>query len=212
MDYNFDIWYETYDPDYLDINIKSRVPDQWLRLDSVSDKYANSILKPTNQYTEYMCPAPDLVSIDGNQVRLRQKTHAEIMIKNIIGEFSTIEKLWLRQYYQSSVGATDEVNCFKEGFLFFSPWVLDEDISVKIEGILDSPFEINTSHVLFNKIDKDSEFINPPSVNFAFKRYGQHMKEQNSWGIIRKATPIYDMVFSANDIIVERIKDFYEKE
>lgn len=212
MEYNFEIWYETYDPDYVEININSRVPYEWMAQDQIPEKYSRTILKPISQYTEYMCPPPDLVSIEGNTIRLRQRTYAEIMLNNVSGEFSTIEKLWLRQYYKSNSGAVDTDACFEDGFVYFSPWMIDSDTDALIEGIPGSPFEINTRKVSFKKINKDAEFISPVAINFAFKRSGQHMKEENSWGIIRKATPIYDIVFQANDIIVERIKDFYEEE
>ena len=212
MDANFNIWYETYDPEYVDINLKSRVPDLWMKHDQVSDRYAGSIIKPVNQYVEYMCPPPKLVSINGNTITLLQNSYAEIMIDNTKEDFYTVEKVWLRQYYQSKTNTTDVSENFDQGYIYFMPWIIDEDVTASVSGVEGSPFSITDGSIVFNKINNDIDYVSPPSMGFSFKRYGSHMKVQNSWGIIRKGTPVYSITMDVSDIIVERVKDFYEKE
>jgi hypothetical protein len=29
VDYDFDIWYKSYDPNFIDITAQSRIPDKW---------------------------------------------------------------------------------------------------------------------------------------------------------------------------------------
>jgi hypothetical protein len=211
MDNNFNIWYETYDPDYLDINIKSRVPDVWMRWDTIADDHSDSIIKPLNQYLDYMCPPPELVSIEGNTIILQQNSYAEIMIDNTKDDFFSIEKVWLREYYKSRYPVADKIENFPDGFTYFMPWIIDEDVSVKIDSIDGSPFSVVAKQFAFKKIIGTPEYISPVPINFSFKRAGKHMKVENSWGIIRKGTPVYSMTMVVDDIIVQRVKDFYEK-
>jgi hypothetical protein len=212
MDYNFNIWYDTYDPDYIEINSRSRVPDLWLRRDQVSLSHLGSVITPLNQYVEYMCPRPQLLSIEGNVIKLQQNSYAEIMIDNTKEDLYVIEKVWLRQYYQSKTNSTDLDTNFSSGFVYPMPWIIDEDITVTVEEVEGSPFSVTKKDIVFNKINTDTEYLSPPTVNFSFKRQGQHMKVQDSWGIVRKGTPVYTMTLVVNDIIVERVRDFYEKE
>lgn len=80
-DYDFNVWYNTYDPNFIDITEKSRIPDKWANYERVlSGKYAESIIKPLNKYVEALYPAPKLVSIEDDVVTLRQHNHAEIFL------------------------------------------------------------------------------------------------------------------------------------
>lgn len=210
MDFNFNIWYETYDPDFIDINLKSRVPEKWMNFNNISDKYKDSIIKPINPYLEYMCPPPRLISINDNKVVLEQDTYAEIMLNNTKNKFKNIEKVWLRQYYQT-LKNFDKQDCFDPCYVTFMPWIIDENVMASISSIENSAFQVKEDVIYLNKTNSD-DYVSSPSILFAFKDSGIHMKVDKEWGIIRKHSPLFCITIEANDIIIEKIKEFYEKE
>ena len=47
MNYDFDVWYKTYDPVFSEISKQSRLPEKWISFDKIlSGKNKDSILKP----------------------------------------------------------------------------------------------------------------------------------------------------------------------
>lgn len=212
MNHNFNIWYETYDPNFLDICKKSRVPDKWLRYDKISKHYRESIIQPINPYIEYMCPPPRLISIVDGLVTLEQQTYAEIMINNTGDNLVTIDKVWLRQYYQSKRSIKHGKDCFDNTFVAFVPWIVSGKVDVTIEPVELSPIVVNRRQVPMVKVPEETEYLSPPHIPFLFRSKGPHMKVDGTWGIIRKHTPFFRMTFRCDDIMVERIKEFYEKE
>jgi hypothetical protein len=100
---NFDIWYETKDPNFTQISHASNIPHHWLSYQTVlSGQYSNSIIKPTNLYVQRLVPPPKLISITDNIVRLRQGNHAEFfLLEQHDGSFYNIDRPWLRQYYNT---------------------------------------------------------------------------------------------------------------
>jgi hypothetical protein len=206
---NFNIWYNTYDPDFLEISFRSRVPYKWLNYCRVeSGKYSKSILKPINKYVERLYPYPDLVSIENNIVRLRQNCHADFFLLNDSDNFYNVDRPWIRQYYQSKDLPLPE-NCFPGTFCFYTPWLIDADISISYEPVDNSPFWVYPSSGLNSIIDPAVEFVLPNFVKFHFKNSGEHMEDKD-FGIIKRGSPMFDVVFKADDTMVKRIKDFYE--
>lgn len=210
---NFNIWYDTFDPNFTDINLKSRVPVKWMIFSRVlQGKYKDSVIKPLNKYVERLYPGPKLVSINNNTVRLRQYTHADMFLLVKDTGFYDVDRPWIRQYYQSAEQRDIPENCFDKLYKFYVPWFLDEKIEVSFEQPQEeSPFYIYHKRDMYIKVDPRSDFIEPMFVPFSFKNIGDHMIDPE-FGIIRKPSPMFDIVFEADDILIERVKDFYGKD
>jgi hypothetical protein len=209
---NFNIWYETEDPDFIDISIKSNIPKGWLSYQSIlSGPNKDSIIKPINRYVERLVPAPSLVSIDNNIVRLRQGNHAEIfLLERDDGSFYNVDRPWMRQYYNTDqADYNTPEDCFPGAYKFYTPWILDESISISIEPVENSPFYVYPQTVDCKVIPNSLEYLYPFFVPFHFKKVGSHMVT-DQFGKIQRQSSMFDMVFSATDIIIEKIKDFYE--
>lgn len=211
---NFKIWYDTEDPNFTEISSRSNVPMHWLAYQEVlRGKYSDSIIKPTNLYVQRLVPPPKLVSITDNIVRLRQGNHAEMFLLEEDGNFTHRDRPWIRQYYntdQSKYVTPD--NCFDGAFKFYVPWFIDENVSISFETPdAESPFVIYPQKVNYYKVPDMVQNVEPVFIPFHFKKTGNHMVD-NRFGKIPRQSPMFDMVFSATDIMINRIKDFYEKE
>lgn len=210
---NFNIWYDTEDPNFIDISIRSNIPRNWLSYQAiVHGPNKDSILKPINRYVERLVPAPKLVSIENNIVRLRQGNHAEIfLLEKDDGSFYNVDRPWMRQYYNTDQsGYSTPEECFPGAYKFYTPWVLDEDISVNIEPVTNSPFFTHPQTIACKSIPNNTQFLNPFFVPFHFKKIGDHMVT-DKFGKIQRQAAMFDMVFAATDIIIEKIGNFYEK-
>jgi len=210
--YNFNIWEETFDPVFSDINTKSRVNINWLAYSKVfGSKYKTSILKPINNYALNLYPPPKLVSIENNRVRLRQGNHAEFfLLERESGIFFNLDRPWIRQYYQTKEQYDIPSDCFKKVYKFYTPWFVDENVSVSIERPdVDSPFFIYPQQFESHKTTGEEKYIEPNFVPFVFKRAGSHMLS-DKFGKIKRQQAMFDIVFDCDDIMIERIKEFYE--
>jgi hypothetical protein len=80
--FNYEVWYETIDPSFIDISKDSRLPDKWLNYQNVlAGKYMHSILKPINRYVENLYIKPKLISVDQEKIVLQQGNHAEMLVQ-----------------------------------------------------------------------------------------------------------------------------------
>jgi hypothetical protein len=209
--FNFNLWYDTYDPDFIKISHESRIPEKWINYQSISrDRYDNSIIKPINRYVEFLYPRPELVSIEEKVVTLRQKTHADIFLLNKNGSFRNVDRPHMRQYYQTKLQYEKRSDCFGPIYLFYSPWFIDEKVKINFRQSADSPFEIYDSSVNYDKILNTVSYIHPSFIPFRFKKTGSHMITRD-YGKIKRGSTMFDIVFTANDMAIERVKDFYEK-
>lgn len=212
QDFDFTVWYDTYDPSFIDISRKSRLPDKWLNFQKVMNgPYKNSIIKPINRYVEALYPAPDLISIENNEVRLRQRNHAEFFLLSQDGNFRNLDRPWMRQYYNTREEPQNVDGCFPGAFKFYVPWIIDARVDVSFEAPKDeeSPFLVYPKKVVYAEIPADTDYIEPEFVKFNFKSTGSHMEDQEFGRILRRS-PMFDIVFKADDIIVERVRKFYE--
>lgn len=212
---NFNIWYDSEDPSFTKISHESNIPQSWLSYQVVlSGKYGDSIIKPINQYVERLYPPPKLISIKDNIVRLRQENHAEFfLLEKDNGEFYNVDRPWQRQYYNTRQnGFVTPDGCFPITYKFYVPWFIDEYVSVKIEKPdVPSPFSIFEQDLKYFKVPDHASHVEPLFVPFNFRRVGSHMVTEN-FGKIPRKSAMFDMVFSANDIMIERVRNFYEKE
>jgi hypothetical protein len=209
--FNFNLWYDTYDPNFTDISHRSLLPEKWITFHAIShDKFDRSVIKPINRYVEFLYPRPELISIENNLVTLRQRTHAEIFLLQEEG-FRNIDRPWMRQYYQTKNNFANQSDCFDEPYLFYTPWFLDLDITARIRPAgEDSPFEIKEKDIHYKKVSKFSQYVDPEFILFKFRRNGPHMVS-DTFGKIPLGSAMFDIVFPANDIIIEKVKDFYEQ-
>lgn len=225
-DFEFDIWFETFDPSFVEINIRSQVNPKWLMFKRVYEgKYANSILKPVHRYAEWLYPYPELISIDGNTVRLRQTNMADFfLLEDAVKEkitpedyekpdeyyFKHLDRPHVRQYYQSANEHELPKDCFPGLFKLYMPWIVDANVTISIEqpDNVESPVFIYGHNLEVTEIPGETEVIEPHMIPFHFKKVGSHMVD-DKYGKLLRGSPMYDIVFDANDIIVSRIKEFY---
>lgn len=214
MDYDFDVWYKTKDPIFSQISKDSRLPKKWVEYSGVvKGKYANSIIKPINAYVEALYPMPKLISIKDNTVRLRQTNHAEFfLLERKDGVFVNIDRPWMRQYYNTEETHIPMAGCFPGTFKFYTPWYIDADLDISYEPPEeDSPFYVYGTKSQHSAVEETAKYLEPDFVSFHFKRVGPHMVNER-FGKIKRDSPMFDIVFQASDIIVERVRKFYEQD
>lgn len=207
-----EIWYDTKDPNFIEISMRSRVRHSWLSYQPVlASKYANSPIKPTSGYVANIGYEPSLVDISGNQVTIRNYLYADMyLLKDDTQDlgFYHIDRPWMRQYYLTSEVIPDNDYCFNGTFKFFVPWFLDDNVEVTYLNVAESPFLVQGKTDFWFKPHSGHEFVNPHMVAFKFKKIGKHM-EDNELGIPRRGDPMFDMQFRVSDIMLERIKEYY---
>jgi hypothetical protein len=210
--YDFNVWYNTYDPSFIDISAKSLIPDKWANYQRVVDgKHGESIIKPLNKYVEALYPAPKLISVEDGVVTLRQHNHAEIFLLEKENELKALDRPWMRQFYRSKIDQPENSNCFSDTFVAYIPWFIDANVLVLIRGVDGSPFCIIEKTDAYHKVPKETAYLEPMMVSFRFSRIGDHMEEKH-FGKVRRNTPMFDIIFKADDTIIERVKDFYEQD
>lgn len=216
-DHDVDIWYKVLDPDFIDISYKSRASARWLSYQAVlSSKYGNSIIKPLNWYAANIIAPPRLISINGNLVTLRQHTHADIYLLQKKfpheEEFYNVDRPWIRQYYQTHFSSEIPDTCFPYIYRFYTPWFIDADVEITYrQPDAGSAFHIYQVKDFWFAPAKTDKHVKPHFVPFSFKKIGPHMEDAD-FGVIKMPEPMYDIVFEANDIIIEQIKEFYEQQ
>lgn len=212
-DYNFNVWQETLDPVFSKICKDSRLPDKWISYDRVANgKYKDSVIKPVNRYVESLYQPPVLISIDGNIVRLRQQNHADyFLLEKENGTFFNLDRPWLRQYYKTKEEFDIPDTCFKATYKMYVPWFIDANVDISYEQVEGSPFHIYPQTFAYEEVDPESKYVEPNFITFNFMRVGSHMVD-DKFGKIKRLSPVFDMVFQADDIIVQRVRKFYEQD
>jgi hypothetical protein len=221
---NFNVWYETFDPIFSKISQQSNIPLKWIEFWPIRyGQNKNSPIKPINRYVERLYPKPKLIDITNNIVRLRQGNHAEIILlvdpenrfhsggQDTDG-FYNVDRPWMRQYYQSKLELPKPDNCFDPLYKFYVPWFPDADVTVHFEpSPVDTPFHTFGSVASYTKVNVFLRFAEPHFVPFYFKKEGAHMESPVQGRILRQSA-MYDMVFHADDALIERIRKQYEEE
>lgn len=207
LSHDFDIWYKSRSESFLYINERSRVFPRWLSLEGISGQ--EDILKPVNLYAKNLYPKPVNLSLEKG-IELQQRTHAEIFLLNDKDGFYNLDRPWIRQYYLSDQEYSLPSNCFPGIYRFYIPWIIDENVRVKIKQSENSPFFIYEKEIKFNKMDLNMKKFDPPFVHFHFKKEGSHMLDE-SFSKIPRQSPMYNMEILGNDIIEERVREYYEQ-
>jgi hypothetical protein len=211
-DFNYEVWYDSIDPSFIEISKGSRLPDKWLNYQHVlSGKYMHSVIKPINRYVENLYIKPKLISFDDEKIVLQQGNHAEMLVQQKEEEFYNVDRPWMRQYYKSKESNFLPEGCFPGTYKFYIPWIIDENVSISIEQPENSPFYIYPVSFESKRIDPRTQYIEPPFVNFHFKNTGSHMIK-DGFGKILRQSPMFNMVIRPSGIIVERVRKFYEQD
>lgn len=208
---NKNIWYDTEDPDFVDISLKSMVNRSWLSYKKVLEgKYQDSIIKPLSNYVQNIATPPSLVSIEGSKVKLRFHLYADMyLLKEEGKDLYHVDRPWMRQYYNTKHTMPEREDCFEGTYKFFVPWFVDANLEVSyLQPDVESAFIVEETKDFWYKPPTDALFLHPHFVMFKFKKIGSHM-EDAELGIPRRGSPTFDMEFSGDDIMVERIKEFY---
>jgi len=208
---NKKIWYETKDPDFIDLSFKSMVKPSWMSYQEVlNGPYKDSIVKPLNNYVQNIGHQPSLLSINGDEITIRYHLAADMfLLKQGDEPLYHVDRLWMRQYYNTSYSMPEQEDCFEGTYKFFVPWFIDANVEVTyLQPSVESAFLINKETDFWHQPPRDADLLQPHFVYFKFKNTGSHM-EDHELGIPRRGDPMFDMTFRGDAIIVDRIKEQY---
>ena len=207
----FNVWYKSFTESFLDINKNSNIKPSWLEYSYVLDgEYKNSIIKPINHYVEKLYVKPNLLSIVGNTVTLQQTNHAEIFLlqMNFEDKLKALDRPHMRQFYMSDK-TNNTGTRFDQVYRFYIPWFLDIDgAKIKVLQPENSPFIIEEKEFISKRYKEDYAYVEPEMIFFNFKSDGPHMIDEE-FGRIKRLSPMFNLEFEADDIMIERIKEFY---
>lgn len=211
-DFDFDIWNNSPDPNFTEISLKSMIPMKWVSFLRVSSgEYSDSVIKPINKYVEQLYPAPELVWIENGIVTLRQYSHAGVYLLEKDSILKALDRPWMRQFYKSKISFPEDQSCFDEVFVFYVPWFIDAHIGIRFNRVPQSAFVVYPTSSHYASVKPGTHFVEPLFVPFRFSKVGPHMN-RDGFGKIPKGEPMFDMVFQADDTIIERVRKFYEQD
>lgn len=210
-----EIWHTSYDPDFIKLSTRSMVSERWLGYWPVLESgYKDLPIKPINNYIMNMSSRPELYRIDGNTVTLRFSLYADMYLlvsekdpQQYKGLYS-VDRPWMRQYYKTKIEMPTMDDCFEPTYKMLVPWFIDWPMEVLYTPIEDSPVRIQETRDFWHTPNPSTKFVTPHMVPFKFKNTGSHMID-DELGIPRLGDPIFDMHFSLDDIMVERIRNQY---
>lgn len=206
-----DWWINSEDLPFSSIVRQSKMPDHWARFDSGYMKTIKSVLSPINRYVFSLYPRPKILSIEGNLVRFRQRTHAEIWVEDKGKDvLYALDKCNQRQFYPSKSNLESN-ECFKPTYKFYIPWFINKDVEVIIDPVLDeeTPFYIVQTKFNSKVVEHNIPYADTEFVDFKIKNTGKYYLKEK-YAIISKNTPMYDMSVILNDEEIERLKDDYK--
>ena len=194
-------WLNSSEMDFHEIQKKSSVTSKWLIKDN---QYDNKIIQPINKYSSLFSKFPEIFIQDDNLI-LRQKTHAEIWVQPMNKFLYAVDKTMQRQFYPSDKKFIKQEDCFLSSYKFYTPWIIDYDITCEVKSISESPFFINSQTIEFKK--NYGENNNFCWIYFYIKKHGIHMHNKK-YGIIEIETPMFDIIVKDKNIR-KRILDQY---
>lgn len=180
-------WVNCYDKSFAQIQQESNLPLHF------RERYkTNTIIQPINNYAFHYSSFPEIII--NNFITLRQKTHAEIWVEPKGNALYALDKTWQRQFYPSTTIHSDK-ECFDAVYKFYTPWVINKNITVKILQIDDSPFKIITDTITFKEGSIDGQWI-----DFLIKKQGPHIKT-NEYGIINIDSNAFDIIIEDTETV-----------
>lgn len=200
--YGSEFWLNSAEKNFIDIQIESRLPNEWLKFNYL---YIDNILKPINQYVINFIPKPELF-VEKKHIVLRQKTHAEIWFENKSDGLYSLDKCWQRQFYPSNNNFDVNELCYMAKYKFYMPWIIDENCTVEINNINNSPFFISNKSIKFIKQNINNG-INTYWIDFNIYKDNKFIVEKD-YGIINLQTPICDFIIK-NKKIIDRVINEY---
>lgn len=208
---DFNIWYKSRNESFLYINERSNIKNDWLDYEEIlKTEYKDKVIKPINKYMYKLCPPPKLIDIKDNTVILCQENFAEIFLLKLKDSkhLRAMEKIHMRQFYLSNKNIQKD-KCFSEVYRWAMPWFIDYDMTnINIKNADNSPFYFYDFSYISEKNKKNR--VDPQMLLFHFKNVGSHMID-DEYGRIKRNCPTYYIQFDADDILIDRIKEFYGK-
>jgi hypothetical protein len=130
---------------------------------------------------------------------------------NFENRLKALDRPHMRQFYMSDRVKYIENNRFNQVYRFYIPWFLDVDnIKIKIKQPENSPFIIEEKEFISKKYSKNDKYIDPEMIFFNFLSSGTHMIDEE-YGRIKRLSPMFNLEFEADDIIISKVREFYDK-
>jgi hypothetical protein len=205
-------WLNSYALTFSEILSQSRIPEHWARHDLAHLVSLPKILKPVNKYVFSLYPRPEIVSIVGNLVKFRQRTHAEIWVKpKWNNTLYALDKCHQRQFYPSEKNINID-GCFNPTYRFYMPWFINKSLEISIKQVNDeeTPFCINERSFFVSEVSPESRYVDAEFIDFKIKKTGKYMVD-GKYGIIDKGTAMYDMFVLLDNKEIEELKHEYRK-
>lgn len=193
------------------VQANKTMPRIWASAETiVHSLYYDNIFKPINGYAKEFWPRPKLIK-DNEVLHLRYFTHAEIWVQPMRDGLYCLDKLWQRQFYPSEININNTEDCFNAVYKFYIPWIFDENLTLSIKEVDDSPFKILNTKVNFYKLDRN-EYWNCDWFHFLIKSEGNYLEKYNDrvYGVIPINTPICDIIIE-NKELIDKIEREYGK-
>jgi hypothetical protein len=193
------------------VKANTTMPVIWASSESVVHSlYYDNILKPINGYAKTFWPKPELIK-ENNIICLRYFTHAEIWFEPTPDGLYALDKTWQRQFYPSEMHSYDPQYCFDAAYKFYIPWIFDENLTLNIKEIENSPFKILNTKVNFSRLNNNENW-NCDWFHFLIRHQGKHIETYNNriYGVIPIKTPICDIIIEDKEII-NKIEREYAK-
>lgn len=207
-----EFWINSENKNFSDIIKENKtMPGIWASSESIVHSfYYDNVLKPINGYAKEFWPKPIIIK-DNDSICLRYFTHAEIWFQPMRDGLYALDKTWQRQFYPSEMHVDNLKGCFNAVYKFYIPWIFDENLTLTIKEIKNSPFKILNTKVNFYKLNKNDNW-NCDWFHFLIKSEGSHIENYHDriYGVIPVNTPICDIIIEDKEII-NKIEREYEQ-
>jgi hypothetical protein len=193
------------------VKANTTMPHLWASSEPIAHSlYYDNILKPINGYAKTFWPKPEFIK-QNNISYLRYFTHAEIWFEPFHDGLYALDKTWQRQFYPSEIQVSNSEDCFNSVYKFYIPWIFDDNLTLSIKAIDDSPFKVLNTKVNFYKLNINEDW-NCDWFHFLIKYEGSHIEKYNDrvYGIIPINTPICDIIIE-NEELIDKIEREYAK-
>ena len=90
------------------------------------------------------------------------------------------------------------------------PWIIDHDVEIDVYSENLISFDIIPKKIKLNKKNIIDEQQNSDFIDFYFTNNKIHMIEEDC-GIIEKGSYMYTIAFTADEILLNKILEFYDK-
>jgi len=202
-------WINSANLDWVSLENASNLMIHWRVYGYIKHMCSGLGIVPINKYVLDLYPKPDLMSVVGNIVTFRQRTHAEIWVQPEEDGLYALDKCWQRQFYPSANKMQND-ECFDATYRFYIPWVplSINEYSIKKINDEETAFVINEKSLNLKAPDSHIDFYQTDFVDFMIKKEGSHMHDDR-YGIIEIGTPMYDITVEMSEEQIEKVLKQY---